>query len=226
MDEPLFNGELGTRTIDTVQQGESCHRRLRELGIDIDRVQHALRAGDQAARQADAYSPKTAAGLQRWTNTVQELRRGLAIDGWECEDPKNSPRLVSADKTVSLAVVTGDKHTGVPERFPKNAHPLGSTMEDAIFLNAPRQVAGQQPIELVDEFARGVLELNSTTWLLLYRRTAKFGLRAEISHPVLTHDRVITNWKERLILPGEKFIEENPPLDADTDDVYFEIREA
>lgn len=226
MDEPLFDEEFGNRSFDTVQQGESCLRRLRELGSGIDRVQHALRAGDQAARQADEFSPKTAAGLQRWTNTIQELRRGLATDGWECEDPKNSPRLVRADKAVSLAVVTGDKHTGVPEHFPKNAHPLGSTMVDAIRHNDSKQVAGQQPIEVVDSFAKGILELNSITWVLLYRRTAKFGLRAEISYPALTRDRVITDWKERLILPEEKFIEENTPLDADTDDVYFEIREA
>lgn len=98
--------------------------------------------------------------------------------------------------------------------------------EDAILHNDSSQVVGQLPIELVDSFSKGVLELNSTTWLLLYRRTAKFGLRAEISHPVLAHDRVITDWKERLILPEEQFIEENTPLDADTDDVYFEIREA
>ena len=226
MDEPLFDGEFGNRSFGPVRQGEDCLRRLRELEIGIDRVQHALRAGDHAARQADEFSPKTAAGLQRWTNTVQELRRGLATGGWECEDPKNSPRMVRADQAVSLAVVTGDKHTGVLAHPPRNAHPLGATLEDSILRNDSRQVVGQQPIKEIDEFAQSVLEESSTTWLLLYRRTAKYGLRAEISLPALTDDHVIAEWKERLILPEEQFVEERTPLDADTDDVYFEINEA
>ena len=226
MEEALFGDEFGAQPLNTVRQGEDCVRRLKELGISQEKVQLALRAGDQAARQADKFSPKTAAGLQRWTNTVQELRRGLAIDGWECDDPKNSPRIVSADGKVSLAVVTGDSCTGVRDQTPQNAHALGSMMEDSILNSDAKQVVGQQTIDVIDDFATKVLETGPTTWLLMYKRTAAFGLRAEISRPALVHDRFIHSWKERLIMEEELFFDEDVPLDADTDDVYFEIREA
>lgn len=232
MDQPLFSEVPDDGSDDIVRQGEDTLRRLKELEIDVKVVLDALRAGDHAARQADQFSPKTAAGIQRWTNTVQELRRGMATKGWICEDPRNSPRFIRPDHRVSIGIATGDLNTGVPEPIhgPSNAHPMGATMEESILRNLSRQVHGQAAIKEIEEFVSQeqarTLQAAPTTWILLYRRTEKYGLRSELSLPRHTVDSYISRWSERLILPEERFIDERVPLDADSEDVYFEIREA
>lgn len=74
-----------------VHDGDQALRRLEQLGVDIDRLDAALDAGDVAARQATEFSPVMAAGMMRWLITVQVLREGLADDGWAFSEDRNSP---------------------------------------------------------------------------------------------------------------------------------------
>lgn len=109
-----------------VLTGDASERRLRELGIEPVRLLDALDAGDIAARQADVFSPVTAAGMLRWLETVRMLRQGLAADGWVLNDDRNSPRVIDPSDKVAVLPVSGTADTGLVDGTPKTANQRGA----------------------------------------------------------------------------------------------------
>lgn len=213
-----------------IWQGEDALNRLSGLGIDSEAIFAALHAGDVAARQADEYSPVTASGTERWNHTVQELRRNLAMQGWHVQNPNNSPRIVRPDGELSISVVSGDERTGNPDKEPRNAHPLGQTVDESVFRNRAKEVTGQTVLESVEddaiEHALRTGHLDASTWILLYFDEPGTGLRAELSYPHATADGYVSAWPERIIIPLEQPMDELLPLETPVEDVEFEIREA
>ncbi|WP_210604296.1 hypothetical protein [Brevibacterium oceani] len=213
-----------------VRQGADALQRLSELAINAEAIITALRAGELSARQADEFSPVTAAGTQQWNGTVQELRRNLAIDGWLVRNPNNSPRIVRPDGQLSIAVVSGNLNTGIPFKEPRNAHLLGPTVDASVVSNRLGEVTGQLVFESVEEAAiadaASTPRLDPNTWILLYVDDPVNGVRAELSHPDSTADRFISHWLERIIIPGENTMDETLPIETPVEDVHFDIREA
>jgi hypothetical protein len=213
-----------------VWQGADALQRLSELDIDAEAITTAIRAGELSARQADEFSPVTAAGTQQWNGTVQELRRNLAIDGWLVRNPNNSPRIVRPDGQLSIGVVSGNYNTGVPFKQPRNAHPLGPTVDAAVARNRFGEVAGQLALDSIEDAAiadaASTPRLDPNTWILLYVNDPITGVRAELSHPDSTGDRFISHWRERIIIPMENTMDETLPIETPVEDVHFDIREA
>ena len=206
-----------------VHSGAAAADRLRGLQVDPARLFTALDAGDLAARQADEYSPVTAAGMLRWLATVRQLRQGLASDGWECRDDRNSPRVVNPEGTLAILPVSGSADTGLEDGSPRTANPRGATSSRAVQMNG-QLVFGFTQALLADMAA----EKSDTvvTWFLLYYRSQDDALRAELSLPTRMSDKgIVEAWRERIILPARTFgATQRVPLDAgDGDDVDFDI---
>ncbi|MGW2092070.1 hypothetical protein [Promicromonospora sukumoe] len=206
----------------TVREGAAADRRLAELGIARHRLEAALDAGDSAARQADKFSPVTAAGTYRWMSTVQMLRMGLATDGWLVSDDRNSPRIVNESGSVAVVAVRGTAGTGLLEGEPRTANPRGKATSRAVEINVQLEFAITALLaDMAAEKNAGV-----KTWFLLYYRTESGELRAELSLPVeISEKGVVSTWIERIILPTRDFGAESVmPLDAGgNDDVDFVV---
>ncbi len=205
-----------------VHAGGAVARRLDQLGVDPARLAAALDAGDVAARQADRFSPVTAAGSLRWMETVRMLRQGLAADGWTVNDDRNSPRAIDPGGTVGIIPVSGTADTGLADRTPRTANPRGKASSRAV------QINGQLEFSLMALLADlAAAEVDTVeTWFLLYYRAQDDELRAELSLPMRISDRgVVDAWRERIILPARTFgAELIVPRDAGGgDDVEFEI---
>ena len=213
-----------------IWQGPDALQKLNDLGIDLDAVTTCLNAGDLAARQADEFSPVTAEGTERWNHTVQELRRNLAKFGWRVRNPNNSPRIVRPDGRLAMAVVSGNKFTGIPHSSPKNAHSLGRTLDESVLRNRTKEVIGQLVLTPVEdaaiEDAVNSRRIDSTTWILMYFYDPVAGLRAEISLPRYTFEGFISDWTDRIIIPTEAPLDEMLPLSVPLEDVPFDILQA
>lgn len=186
-----------------VFDGAGATRRLHDLGINVDRLAAALDAGDIAARQADMFSPVTAAGMLRWLATVQVLRRGLADDGWTLNDDRNSPRVVDPFGKLAVVPVSGTADTGLAEGMPRTANPRGAASSRAVAINGQLEFSMTVAFraDMAAEKAGGI-----KTWFLLYYRGDDDELRAELSLPVdITDKGFIDSWLERIILPTRTF---------------------
>ncbi|SNS54063.1 hypothetical protein SAMN06309944_0712 [Micrococcales bacterium KH10] len=205
-----------------IHEGSAVQQRLAHLGIAQKRLDDALDAGDSAARQADRFSPVTAAGTYRWMSTVQLLRMGLASDGWNLNDDRNSPRIIRADGKVAVIAVRGTSGTGLRDGEPKTANPRGNATSRAVQINGQLEFA--VTALLADMSAEKTSD--TQTWFLLYFPGQDNELRAELSLPVMINDKgVVGAWTERILLPGRNYgADKVVPLDASgDDDVDFDI---
>lgn len=206
-----------------VYTGVAARARLAELGLVLDVLEAALDSGDVAARQADEFSPVTAAGTYRWMETVHGLREGLASHGWTCSDDRNSPRVIDPTGRVAVLAARGTPDTGLVDGDPKTARPRGGASIRAVQINGQLafDVVVAQLADLAAERARGV-----NTWFLLYFRSESDELRAEVSLPVRISDTgFVEKWAERILLEPRSFDAARPlPRDAGGgDDVEFDL---
>lgn len=206
----------------TIHENATAEQRLTDLGIVRTRLDAALDAGDSASRQADKHSPVTAAGTLRWMSTVQMLRLGLASDGWDLNDDRNSPRVISPDGKTAVVAVRGTAGTGLPDGQPKTANPRGNATSRAVQINGQLEFAITALLaDMSAEDSDGV-----QTWFLLYYPGQDNNVRAELSLPVEVSDKgVVQTWHERIILPTRHYGAESlVPLDAGgSDDVDFDV---
>jgi hypothetical protein len=205
-----------------VRHGEDATHRLQQLGIVPERLFDALDAGDIAARQADEFSPVTAAGTLRWLEAVRMLRQGLVTDGWVLNDDRNSPRAVDPSGRFAVVPVSGTADTGLRDGTPKTANPRGEASSRAVQVNGQLEFgfAALLP-DMAAEKAGAV-----TTWFLLYYRSQTDELRAELSLPVRISDKgVVDAWRERILLPTRTFGADQmlPQIEGGNDDVDFDI---
>ena len=207
-----------------VYEGQDAVRRLADLGLAVEVLNEALDAGDVAARQANRFSPVTAAGTLRWMETVRMLREGLAIHGWDVNDDRNSPRSIAPSGDLALVAVSGTVGTGQPGGTPRTANPRGKASARAVQINGQREFNLNFTAMLADMSAEKTSGLG--TWFLLYYRSQDDELRAELSLPVRISERgVVDSWLERIILTPRSFgAEVDLPADAGgSDDVDFDI---
>jgi hypothetical protein len=207
----------------TVHAGHAAEQRLAELGVARYRLDAAVDAGDTASRQADMFSPPTAAGTYRWMSTVHMLRSGLAADDWILNDDRNSPRIISEDGSTAILACRGTAETGKPDGHPRTAKPRGSATTRAV------QINGQLEFDMIAAVLADMAAEKSAsikTWFLLYYPAKNGEVRAELSLPVdFTDNRYVDAWSERIMLPARHFGAEGiAPLDAGgIDDVDFVV---
>ena len=150
--------------------------------------------------EATASHPPTAAGTYHWNGAVFALRSSLAERGWVAENLRNCPFIVSPDKRIAVAVMTGDPDTGLIGGQPTNQAQKGAVLKQA--------VANNRQLELFDaglvssDLARS--KEATQLWVLLYHvalaSDGQTKIRAELSLPSRFERKQIVGWAERIIL--------------------------
>lgn len=148
----------------------------------------ATSVGAAARLEATPAHAPTAAGSFHWFYTVAALRTELKSRRWNFNDNNNCPLIVSAEKNIMIAVMTGDKDTGRPTGFPRNQGIKGVVLDKAIKKNlqlfASQGGAGTEGTEL---------------WVFLYHVEMGGEIRMELSLPASFVRGKIMGWKERII---------------------------
>lgn len=88
--------------------------RLQELHPDLKAIlfKDAVRGGLESRNEATRASAPTAAGVQQWLKTVENLRTLLAAYQWKIHEQQNCPFISSPDRSLSIVVMTGNSETG------------------------------------------------------------------------------------------------------------------
>jgi len=181
---------VNTSTIDVVNA-------LKQLGLTPEILIEAIRRGEIARDRCTANDPPNAPGFYAWAETVRALRDILMPQRWMRNDDANYSRVVNADKTIAIAVVTGDDGTGIRDASPKTKYPKGPATQAAVFSNQQSlQFEGFAAVEdEVDEVAGSWV-----TWMLLRKRTGD-SVFAELSLPLsMTREGQVESWRIRIIL--------------------------
>jgi hypothetical protein len=167
--------------------------RLGALGLDVEVLHRAVRAGVLARGTRTDLAPRNAQGTDLVSHTVEELRQLLEPAGWTADWAGGQERTVSADGLTSVIVSTGAGAVGDPEGVARTAHPKGPLMRDAVTENLGFVQLGL--FEAAPE--PGAPRL---CWVLLVKVEPGRAL-LELSVPNGMRDGVVDSWSERIPLP-------------------------
>lgn len=218
-----------------VRVGAEAERRLRDLGLERDYIDRAVRAGVNARKPKNDFEPKSASGLKDWIARVGELRFCVVSKaGWRYADPHNVPLVYTADKTTSLGVLLGDRNTGneYSEPGPRSKYPKGTVIAGATVIRTEHpmldldvsQPSGYGHLDVAD------LE-KMDVWFLVTHPVevdGRFVVTREVSlaQPIVP-DSHINVWRERVVLPPMDFgtvVLPEEPEGPDDIDVYVGAR--
>lgn len=189
---------LASRPVVTETGGASA--RLFALSRDLqwELFSEVMEVGLRARHEATPSHAVTAAGSYQWHASVPALRERLQYLGWTRKDPKNCPIIISPDRSVAIAVMTGDEDTGNPDPNvkPSNRSKKGKFLEEQIKLN--NAFNRQYTLFKQDQGSgRHATEL----WVLLYHHDAiRKEVRYELSLPSEFRKKNIIGWSERILL--------------------------
>lgn len=205
------------------EQNDDCEEQLAKLGVKLDQLHDALRAGEEARRLTTGNDPRNAGGTVDYFRRIRVLReRKIADDGWARLDLNMLPLVVNPDRTVAIGVLLGDYLTGWPgPHQPRSRRPVGEGKIRLVARNQQQMIlfprmADPQEVDLDSE---DLAQLQ--TWFLIsYRRL--FGdyvtISSELSLPSETGEtRYITRYAWRIPLPELRFDGVIPWTDDDGD---------
>lgn len=172
---------------------------LDALGLSVELLHAAARAGLTARASRTGLAPRNAPGTDLYSFTVEELRVLLVPAGWEPQFVAGQERTVSPDGRVAIIVSTGDGPVGeMSDVQPRTAHPKGPLMRNAVAANL-----GFVQVELALGIAHPQPAEGAAipVWVLLVKVEGD-ALHLELSLPdrVGDDDRVVS-WSERILLP-------------------------
>lgn len=175
--------------------------RLQELSADLATklLYNAVLSGLGARNDTTRASAVTAAGVQQWLKTVEELRTQLSERGWRIHNEKNCPFISSPDHSVSVVVMTGNNETG-KEGFedPTNQAEKGVVVEGFVQSNRQLELFNQDSFRLAK-----AKQKETQVWAFLYHYDKALNeVRFELSYPTGFGKKKIIEWGERLILGG------------------------
>jgi hypothetical protein len=182
----------------TLTDAADVAARLKELSPDLsdELFSRAIFTGLSGRNETTEASAVTAAGIQQWLRTVEELRRSLAAKQWAISNDRNCPFIRSPDLSISLVVMTGNSGAGKQGlEEPSNQAGKGSVVERYVEVNSQLELFSQEFLR-AQESSGG-----SQVWVLLYHYDKNFNeVRYELSLPTEFVRGKITGWGERLIL--------------------------
>lgn len=196
-------------------------RRVAALGLSIDILLDAVRAGFTGRSSCSELDPPMYPGQTMWAHTVRRLRQGTAPIGWK-PDNSNNYCVALSPEGVAIAVATGDANTGRPDATPSTGSPKGPCTVEAIAVNQlalDLKLPGEEAaIELPEVIQRQI-------WLLLIYLDQS-EVRAELSLPLrLDEQDRVTGWRERIILPSVDFDPNQIELPSDSSpDIDIAVR--
>ncbi|GGI68960.1 hypothetical protein GCM10011581_02480 [Saccharopolyspora subtropica] len=222
-------------TGNVVRTGSDAERRLQELGLELEYVDKAIRAGVEARASKNDFEPPSAPGLKDWIARVGKLRE-LVVSGadWYYADPYNVPLVYEPTKQIALGVLLGDRNTGrdKPKSGPRSKYPKGTMIAEAT------ADGGDEPtleLDLTQRSRRGHLDVATLAaldvWFLVTYPAEvgdKFVVCREVSLAApIEPDSYITSWRERLIFPPLEFgpvVMPDHPEEPDDIDVFVQAR--
>lgn len=175
--------------------------RLQELHSDLKVIlfKDAIRGGLGARNEVTRASAPTAAGVQQWLKTVEDLRTLLAALQWHIHEQQNCPFISSPDRSISIVVMTGNSETGKNGfEDPTNQAEKGVVAENFVQLNSSQLELFNRdaPLKLAKENQK-----ETQVWALLYHYDKTLNeVRFELSLPTGFDNKKITEWGVRLIL--------------------------
>lgn len=197
-----------------VTTGEVAVReQLALLGLTPEDLIDAIKFGEGHRALCTPDDPRGFPGMTAWARTVRGLRTGrLRKAGWTKDDDGNYPTLLNPDKTLAIAVATGDDGTGIydpnrPFDKPKLKYTKGPMTKAAVERNSETPYMWPD-MEEDAQAKRKALEAaaNRITWMLMRRRDGD-TLFSEFSLPWEISDAgQVDGWKHRIVLE---------PLDVD-----------
>lgn len=189
-----------TRRATIIDEPADVEARLRELHVDLSLVllRDAITGGLRGRNEINRASAPTAAGVQQWLKTVEDLRTLLATAHWHIHEQQNCPFISSPDHSVSIVVMTGNSETGkngIDE--PTNQAEKGAVAEGYIQKNNRQlELFNSVSFQLAKERQR-----ETQVWALLYHYDkALKEVRYELSLPTGFGNKKITNWGIRVLL--------------------------
>lgn len=170
--------------------------RLAELGLDVEILHRAIRAGLAARATRTDLAPRNAQGADLVSHTVEELRLLLEPADWTADFAGGQERTVSPDGLTSLIVSTGAGSVGDVRGEARTAHPKGPLMRAAVTVNQGF-VQEEFPIGLpVPQPVEG----RPLCWVLLVK-VEPGQVLSELSAPTGMREGVVVGWAERIPLP-------------------------
>lgn len=173
--------------------------RLRVLHPDLKAIlfKEAIRGGLEGRNEVTRASAPTAAGVQQWLNTVEDLRTLLAALQWHIHEQQNCPFISSPDRSISIVVMTGNSETGKNGfEDPTNQAEKGPVAENFIQQNSQLELFNRDSFRLAKEKHK-----ETQVWALLYHYDKVLNeVRFELSLPTGFDKKKITEWGVRLIL--------------------------
>ncbi|HST66292.1 MAG TPA: hypothetical protein VLM05_13990 [Mycobacteriales bacterium] len=190
--------------------------RLGELGLSVEVLHRAVRAGVEARATRTGLAPRNAAGTDLYSYTVEELRLLLTPAGWTADFAGGQERTVSPDGLTSIIFSTGVGPVGDPDprATPRTAYAKGPLMQDAVTENLG-YVQEEFPLGL-----RGTPEPGGRPlcWVLLVKLEPGRA-QVELSVPDGMREGVVDSWAERIPLPplplGDPVDPGEPAVDLD-----------
>jgi len=196
--------------------------RLKALGLSVDILSDAIRAGYQGWSSCTELDPPMYPGISMWANIVRRLRQRVLAEGWTYSDEGNYSTVLSPDGTFALAIATGDENTGNSSIQPTTQSPKGPRTISAVQVNEAQLVFGFIVSEEEDRNSQNGDD-KATTWILLVHRNNTV-INAELSHPLdIDDNQRISGWHERIILPIVEFSPDEEIDFNDNDEVTIDI---
>jgi hypothetical protein len=200
----------------------NCQSQLAALGIQLDQLHDALRAGEQARRLTTLNDPRNAPGTEDYYRRVRILRERMIADvGWSRLDLNQLPLVVNPARTIAVGVLLGDHQTGwVGPYHPRSKRPVGEGKIKLVVQNEQLALFAR-PVgpEEVDLAAEDLTKLE--TWFLIsHRRSRRNHVRisAELSLPCETSEsNFVIKYRRRIPLPELRFEGVIPYIDGDDD---------
>jgi hypothetical protein len=191
---------------------------LEALGLSVEVLHRAVRAGIEARATRTGLAPRNAAGTDLYSYTVEELRLLLVPSGWTADFAGGQERTVSPDGLTSIIFSTGVGPVGDPDpdAKPRTAYAKGPLMADAVTENH-----GYVQLGLFD--APPAPGSHPLCWVLLVK-VEPGQAKVELSIPDGMRDGVVDSWAERIPLPplplgdpvdpGDGAVDLDVPVDA------------
>lgn len=197
----------------------SVMRRLMELGVPLEALQRAIRAGHVARITCTPNDPPFIPGTEAWRLSVRTLRDELCPIGWRKADPNNFSIVINDARLINIVVESGDALTRRSHGSPRTKALKGLYVEAATIVNNAKDDLFPETLQEDVRRVAGILEY--PTWILLIYITDE-EFRAELSSPIAMEGEQITDWAERIFIPdpedpfaGKKADDdEGPPIDV------------
>jgi len=185
-------------------QPSDVSARLLELGLPSAEVLlEAVVAGDAKRRAIGKLHPSWYPGMAQNAETVACLRELLIPQRWHSKRRNNLELVESPDRSLGIAVASGDAGTGdeVSGRKPHSRYPKGAATIVVVLQN---NTTGQHTFPWGDRvLTAGSVKVRRPTWFLLVYSTGS-EVRYELSLPkaISKADRRIVDWHERIVFPA------------------------